>query len=239
MNHSQQKAAIDALFLSLDQWGLLYARSKLRDLALKFSGLEDLPPEIICSIASCLRLSDIFNCCLVSQSWYQSFTHCAVLIALCRHLFPGLRETCPSVGPKQLLINAASNYLKWHQLGYNAKFIPWDPSWSTDHFKNETPRGAQQLPDADNKTIEVVFAIQYTEGLLAWQPNHDMIILDDLQTRTRRRCAFGLQSFSGRRLQIEGLSRQLAVFAGTGSNPSVFNIMSVSHLLFLFEAYNL
>lgn len=231
MDSFQQKQAIDELLASLDPWALLYARSKLRDVVFKFAGLEDLPPEIICMVVPFLGWKDYFTVGHVSKTWSRAWSHQAVLIAFCQHLFPGLYQMNKhSTQPKQLkqlLEHAMWNRLKWRQRELNMEIIPWIPSWSSPQFTNESRPALQQLEDSTGTptTVENIFPMKYCEGLIAWQNGYDLAIIDDLRARTRRRCALDSGRLSGKRLEIKGLSRRLLVFSGLGSNELIANTM--------------
>lgn len=213
-SQSRQAALVDEFLASLDDWGLLHARTRLRAAVLRFAGFTELPPEILCQIGPLLGLRDVLNCRLVSRDWYQAWTHQTVLLTLCRAYFPGLRETHPNSKPDELFLQAAANHLKWDRHGYKREVIPWKLGWSTDGFTNKAgPPDAARSRDLGS--VMMGFKVQYNDGMIAWQTDHSLAIVDDLRNRTRQRCALRIGAGPGRRLEVEAVSRDLVVFMGT------------------------
>lgn len=221
-----QRASIDNFISSLDDWGLLYARTRLQKIVLQFAGLLDLAPETLCHIGSLLTYRDVSNCRLVSREWHRAWNHPAVLLAICKAYFPGLRETHPARKLDDLLSRAVANHLKWRHHGHKRSIIPWKRSWSTNIFINETsPTDPSLSRDCDCEMTN--FKVQYSDGIVAWQMDHNLAIVDDLRTRTRQRCALGMGAWAGRRLEVEALSRDLVVFAGKRGSERFGNTVYV------------
>jgi hypothetical protein len=229
MDNLQQRG-IDDFLAGLSPWGLIYTRSRLREPIFGLSQLQHLPPEILCMVVPFLEWNDWLAAHLVSKSWQRSWSHPAVVVAFCQHLFPGLHQMHKSsLPPKQLLAWAIWNQSKWKHRERELEIIPWISSWSSPHFTNERRPALQQLEASTGPatTIENFFPVEYYDGLLAWQKDCDLAIIDDLRTRTRRRCALDSGLMSAKHLQIKGLSRKLLVFSGLGSNKLIVNTMFV------------
>ena len=225
-SRDEENEAIDAFLSNLSHWGLLRVRNHLQSMRLKFSGLENLPPEIICEIAPHLDLQDLLNCRLVSREWFRSWTHKAVVATLCKDRFPGLMELHPSTKPDALFLKTAVERLKWQRKDFCRRIIPWDPSRSTDEFRNESTLSTPGPAGDALETVPVVYPVQYDDGMIAWQPRQDCVIVDDLRTSSRQRYGLAIESISGRCPQVEGVSRKLVVLAGySNTDRTIFNKM--------------
>ncbi|KAF7547055.1 hypothetical protein G7046_g9129 [Stylonectria norvegica] len=191
LNTLERKAEIDTFLSSLSPWELLRVRGHLRNISPKFAGLEDLPPEVLIEIVPYLGVKDVLDCCLVSKSWARSWTHNAVLGALCHHNFAGLRDIRPSTDLKELFVKTARRRLARKTARFKKKIIPWDASWSTSEFTNENPMPPSMKTDTAPALVGVNHPIRYADGKVAWRPNRDLVIIDDLRTRSRQRCTLG------------------------------------------------
>ncbi|CAM1510634.1 Fc.00g009690.m01.CDS01 [Cosmosporella sp. VM-42] len=233
LDQQQRSAAIDALLDKLSDWDLLRIRNRIRNTTLKFSQLEDLPPELFSHIDKHLMVEDVLNCRLVSRGWCQAWTSEPVLISLCRCFFPGLLEMDSSSEIMGIFLKTAAIHLKWLRKGTKKEVIPWDPSWkawNTDHFRDGEGNTSISRTITPPKPIEVDFPVCYADGNVAWQKGYDMMFVDDLRLRTRQRFGMTFGPMSGRRPQLEALSDKLVVLVGTGTDRLTFNVLFILHL---------
>ncbi|KAF4981383.1 hypothetical protein FZEAL_2813 [Fusarium zealandicum] len=201
---TSQKAAIDRFLSDLSSWDLLYLRDKIRNTTITLSGLDDLPLELIGLVLSFLDLDDYRACNLVSKAWHRSWTHDGVLGCALRQFFPGLMETYPSTLSKPLFSLALKKRLKWQQTHRRCQWIPWDEGLSRDFTEPPTSQ-------TNTKRVGAPYPFMYANNKLAWQPQLDRVIVDDLQTRVRQRYLPPGGAQSGIYFQLAAISDQLVV----------------------------
>lgn len=211
---------IEDFLSSLDTWGLLNLRSRLRSDRHPLVGLAnlgDLPLELISRIAQTLTVPDILNCCLVARACYHKFSHDAVMRPLCRRIYPGLVEVAKSNGnkgtPGQLLISEARRLMRRHRTHTPEEgFIAWDDepnhvpitqleNLSLDQFKKRVEKGQGFPPE-----------FVYHGHKVAWKSAPSLVTIDDLHTGERQRCHFMSAVLQGNLRALVGMSDEVLVF---------------------------
>ncbi|RDA83141.1 hypothetical protein CP532_2747 [Ophiocordyceps camponoti-leonardi (nom. inval.)] len=232
-----RKASIDNFLTSLSPWETMYARYAARKRKFPgqcFTSLSDLPDELVGPIISQLCLEDIFNCFLVSRSWWRKLKNEDVSRSLCHHFFPGLLKTETTKPARVLFLEAIRRYQRRHPYAAKDKrYIKWNTDWSTETFSNPISplddTSVPRNPFIDNKRL----IVRYEDGNLAWQPNPTTVIIDNLRTLTRLHCPLGMFMASEQMLRLVTVTRSLVVIGhSTMFDPnSFFSTASIWHLV--------
>lgn len=203
----RRKESLDEFLSTLSAWDVLYVRGRIRQLPIALAGLEDVPYELRLQILEHLDLADLLACQTVSKRWNKAWSleNRDMARVLCRRFFPGLIEIDGGkTAPKELFTHAARKLTAW-QRGMQMTVFLWDSGREAGSL---TP--IETRPDSTDLTpVRNTSNICYSDGLLAWQPNHFFIMIDDLHSRTRQRVTYGQGPVSGRPLQLEAASRDL------------------------------
>ncbi|RSL60817.1 hypothetical protein CEP53_005323 [Fusarium sp. AF-6] len=202
---STKKQAIDDFLADLSPWDILYLRGRIRDATIVLSGLQDLPPELVCLILSYLSVQDFQACRLVCTAWATAWTQDSVLARACRNFFPGLLETYPTTPGRQLFSMAVKKRKKWQRPFSKYTWMRWNQGVSSIFRESTPPSALGPVP------VDSWYPSLYAKEKLAWQPSLDRVIVDDLRTRERHRFLPPGGAMSGTRFRLVCISDQLLV----------------------------
>ncbi|KAI5456614.1 hypothetical protein BGZ63DRAFT_366516 [Mariannaea sp. PMI_226] len=239
---SSKRAEIDEFITSLSPWDLIYVRHRLRNIKIELSGLEHLPEEIVCMLIRHLRVQDFLACRLVSRGWAASWSQDLVVAQACRRFFPGVLETstiavaatatsAPELSKKAVLFRAIHMQQQdYRRIYFKRDAIHWNAGWDSPEFVNVLPR-PQFVPDGSSSTrsrlratARLQYPVRYANGKVGWQPLRDLIIVDNLNTRSRQRVVCPRLEAPWR-CQLARLSDQLVVIFGVnGRNSHVYHL---------------
>lgn len=211
---------IDDFIADLSPWDILYLRGRISDATIVLSGLQDLPPELICLILSYLSIRDLQACILVCRAWAAAWTQDSVLSRACRSFFPGLLETHPTTPGGQLFSMAIKKRNKWQGPFSKHNWVRWNQGVSSVFHEPTPPSQPGPAP------VDSWYPFLYAKEKLAWQPDLDRIIIDDLRTRERQRLLPPGGATQGTRFRLVCISDQLLVMR-EASQPN--RTMSVSY----------
>lgn len=200
-----KKQAIDNFLADLSPWDILYLRGRIRDATIVLSGLQDLPPELICLILSYLSVQDFRACRLVCRAWATAWTQDSVLARACRNFFPGLLETYPTTPGRQLFSMAGKKRKKWQRPFSKYTWMRWNQGLSSIFRESTPPSQLGPVP------VDSWYPSLYAKEKLAWQPRLDRVIVDDLRTRERHRFLPPGGAMSGTQFRLVCISDQLLV----------------------------
>jgi hypothetical protein len=203
----ERRDELDRFISSLSPWELLYMRQQMQQTAIKLAGLENMPPELICLLEPHLDLRDILSCQLVSKGWARAWSQGGVVYQVCNRYFPGLMETHPLEPPGRLLVDALTRRRREYS---SKRLIQWNTNWETPLFQNPSRR-PRSIPLDTTSEHSQQYPIRYVDGKVAWQPRRDLVLVDDLNTKTRQRVVCPRLE-PPLRYQLMALSSQLVVF---------------------------
>lgn len=223
---SAGRARVDAFLSSLPPADLVYLRSQVNKQPIAgMRCLPDLPPELLCILASHLQLTDISRCLGVSRAWRDAWTHGAVVERMCRDFFPGLLEIQPSTHDVQAVFTQAmAKYLRRAFAVPVEATIPWGMATNTGIFTVEAETEGSRHHDDDPELVRIQTGtgVLYVNGKIMWQPDLFQVIVDDLRTRRRRRCTFTDHTSRGQLLFLAAASDKLLVFQyNRGVDPKI------------------
>lgn len=211
---------IQQFLTNLSPWERLYMRKQIQHTPIELATLEDMPPEVICLFESHMELRDVLFCQLVSKSWAKAWSHSAVINQLLDRYFPGVAEIHRSEQPRRLLAKAlAVRGRKFCQ----KRVIEWNMNWETASFRNVTPRPNAILPNAHLQRSQR-YPVRYVNGKLAWQPFPELIVVDDLNVKSRQRVVCPELARTNR-YQMVGVSDSLLVFFSAGPHNLISNMV--------------
>ncbi|UPK98746.1 hypothetical protein LCI18_009681 [Fusarium solani-melongenae] len=205
-NHGRaKKQVIDDFLADLSPWDILYLRGRIRDATIVLSGLQDLPPELICLILSYLGVHDFRACRLVCRAWATAWTQDSVLARACRNFFPGLLEWYPTTPGRQLFSMVVKKRKKWERPFSKYTWMRWNQGLSGIFRESTPPSQPGPVP------VDSWYPSLYAKEKLAWQPSLDRVIVDDLRTGERHRFLPPGGAMSGAQFRLVCISDQLLV----------------------------
>lgn len=219
----ERQDAIDSFLGSLSSWDLLYLRRQMHvhEARIKLASLDDLPAEIIISIAQFLELEDLLTCARISRSWRAAWTFGAVTAALCCRYFPGLTEMhgLPHSAGQALFAETARRYIE--------KYLRPRPNaiFSSRWFVGDAEaQGAEDMrEDMFHRSQCLDFGLDrvpmfFQDGVLAWQPDDSYVVISDLRKLSRTRCGFGGSLVAGNKLDLQAATPEMLVFSSIDLN---------------------
>jgi hypothetical protein len=217
--HNTRKEELDRLFADLSPWDILYLRRKIDATSITFADIQDLPPELICTVLSYLDFDDYQYCMKVCRKWRKIWTQGTVLTQALRQFFPGLQLTYPDMSPQDLYVREVQKHAKWRQPNCSHTWVPWNMG-SSDVFL-DPPEFAQPMRQSNN----VPWHFQYNKSKLAWQSTPRTFIVDDLRTRQRLRFLPPGSVMTGTEFQSAALSDELLVLFELNSKGRTVHIV--------------
>lgn len=209
--------AIDSFLSSLSPWDQLYARRRLNEACVTgLASLIDLPPELVLCISEYITLQDVLNCRLVCRDWNQVWFSRPVMKGLSLKWFGPPAELYESQSiQREHFMKEITNHLRGHAPEKSQRlFIPWNHGMRSEFFENEhANRPVDHAGVVSCELMQPRCAVVYQDGILAWQPEHNIAIIDNLQTRRRQRHVFGDVLMHGWTSVLQAVSRELAVFS--------------------------
>ncbi|KAF5019453.1 hypothetical protein F66182_8535 [Fusarium sp. NRRL 66182] len=220
-----RKEVIDHFLADLSPPEILYLQEQVHHIIItQLPSVPSLPSELVCIILLYLDLDDYRSCTQVSREWRRSWLHRdTVLTWALRQFFPGLLETHPEESAQVLYSLATTKLLKWRLPYSRQKWLEWDerpcniftdPNEISDEFSDKV---SDKLGDKfgdkvdDESATKVSYPFLYNQKKLAWQPQLDRVIVDDLCTRQRQWIVPPRSAMSGARYQTLAVSDQLLV----------------------------
>ncbi|RGP60812.1 hypothetical protein FSPOR_10415 [Fusarium sporotrichioides] len=217
--HKSRKEELDRLFADLSPWDILYLRKKIEATTITFAGLQDLPPELVCTVLFYLDFDDYRYCTRACRKWREIWTQGTVLTQALRQFFPGLQLTYPDISPQTLYEREVQKHVEWRQPHCSYTWIPWNMG-ASDIFI-DPPEFAQP----ERKSTYVPWRFHYDKDKLAWQSTPRTFIVDDLRTRQRLRFLPPGSVMSGAEFQAAAISEKLLVLLDLNSKRRTIHIV--------------
>lgn len=220
------RATVDVFLSNLSLRYLLHILRRLPKIP--FSGLDDLPAELVCNIASRLQLVDFYRCLHVSRAWRMAWTHGAVISWISRKFFPGLLETHSNPFDFHEVFQETLDKRVRRHLGLPATVaIPWDTSCSTGALSNnqDSHLDSTGKPGREDSTPEWTHGrvMCYGDGKMAWQQDSSQVIVEDFRTWRRLKCIISSVPFNNT-LRVEAVSEKMLVFLEYSTTNAIFGM---------------